>query len=72
MGSPIHRKMIEKRRWRSSGGQVGERERVCVGDRERDWSRALTSCEFRQLKQVLQLSSELRQKAQDEIRGIMG
>ena len=34
--------------------------------------RALTSREFRQLKQVPQLSSELLQKARDEIRGTMG
>ena len=34
--------------------------------------RALTSCEFRRLKQVLQLSIKLRQKARDEIRGMMG
>ena len=33
---------------------------------------ALTSCEFRQLKQVLQLSGELPQKARDGIRGMMG
>ena len=39
--SPIERKMLEKRRWRLRGGQVGERERVCVGDREREWSRGL-------------------------------
>ena len=44
-------------RWRLGEGIVG---------------RALTSCEFRQLKQVLQLSSELHQKARDEIRGMMG
>ena len=34
--------------------------------------RGLTSCELRQLKQVLQLSSELCQKARDEIQGRMG
>ena len=34
--------------------------------------RALTSCEFRRLKQVLQLSSEWHQKARDDIRGVMG
>jgi len=32
---------------------------------------ALTSCEFRQLKQVLRLASELRQKIQDKSRGMM-
>ena len=34
--------------------------------------RALTSCEFRRLKQVLQSSIKLRQKARAEIRGMMG
>ena len=34
--------------------------------------RALTSREFRQLKQVPQLSSELLQKARDEFRGMIG
>ena len=33
--------------------------------------RALTSCEFGQLRKVLQLSSELDLKARDEIRGMM-
>ena len=54
-------------------GHVRGRERVCVGDRERDWlRRLLTSCESRQLKQVLLLPSELGQKARAEIRGMMG
>ena len=65
--SPIQRKMIEKRGWRSRGGRVGEGEEVCVGDRGGLVERALTSREFRQLGQVPQLSSELRLNARDEI-----
>ena len=32
----IQREMFEKRRWEPRGGHVGERERVCVEDLERD------------------------------------
>ena len=52
-------------RWRT---RKGVRWRMGEGIVER----ALTSCEFRQLKQVLQLSSVLHQKARDEIRSMMG
>ena len=52
-------------RWRT---RKGVRWRPGEGPVER----ALTSCEFGQLKQVLQLSSELGQKARDEIRGMIG
>ena len=43
--------------WGSKGGHIGEPERVRARDRERLAERALTTCEFRRLKQVLQLSS---------------
>ena len=52
-------------RWRAS---KGVRQRPGEGMVKR----ALTSCEFGKLRQVLQLSSELRQKARDEIEGMMG
>ena len=59
--------LVVKRRarWRTRKG-------VRWGLGERMVERALTSCEFRRLKQVLQLSSELGQKVREEIRSTMG
>ena len=57
---------VKKRaRWRT---RKGARRR----SGERLAERALTSYEFRRVKQVPQLLSELDQKARDEIRGMMG